>query len=947
MKWSSLSAEDAAQQGRELVGELLNTAPHDLSRRERLRTATRLLRRAVAGLESPSSQHAAATFRLALCEFWSYQARNQAESLNRAITLARKSMAESEVLGEKSVIGANLGVFLFERYLISPKETDFTEAAELLRQAVVHDEGAARLGIVRNLRHLLRRRLDRQIDWPVLRMALATVRYVDLLLAGSSEGSSADDWLDRQGIFEQLYQFRPSVQNARQCAVTFDLCARHQDRQIAAFAVSCLGSRQTLQAFTRHGAIDLLDRSADLASLALSLAVTDEQRGNARSSRAWVEIRRHEIEGIACKGRIDCPYRVAASELTTIAELAPDNPSDAINACSALTYAFAHGGQLSDLNRSITFGESAIRIIGQDRNQNSYNRPSFLTNLGNALRDRYNVTGSMADLRRGIDLHREAATSCPDGQWDKANHFIDLALGLVTLYESEPVTERAEEIASAYRRAIHYSNKSSLATAINAASGWSTWAEAAQRWDDVLESCKAGLDAIDILLSAQPTRKNKETWIRHAQDLSGRIAYAYVQGPEPQPGHALNALEDGRVRLLTDHFSSSLSLTGVDAARKVASKVPIVYVATTWAGSVAVVLRAGSVTPTTVALDDCGMRAVDRKVTEYVEATWEFARTQNAGPFNAHLDVSTSWTYRFVMEPILRHLGYPSKLCLVATGPLGLVPLHAGWTPDPKALGGRKYVDETTAVSYAPSSRALVQAQAQANAASRDDVLLVSDPQTEGAQPLPWSRREAVHVLSTIRGRGGTAEHLEGPNASMRNVEGQLRRAEILHFAGHGLAQPLSPMQSRLLLAGPDSLPVSRLLEAPGQLGHVRLAVLSACATAQTGTRLLNETVGLPSALMAAGAAGVIGSFWPIHDRATVMLVAKFYELWYRRNESPACALADAMRWLRTSTNSEGRAAFPEEWPDRPDGVLEKDWLIDRHFAEQPVFWASFALIGA
>ena len=58
---------------------------------------------------------------------------------------------------------------------------------------------------------------------------------------------------------------------------------------------------------------------------------------------------------------------------------------------------------------------------------------------------------------------------------------------------------------------------------------------------------------------------------------------------------------------------------------------------------------------------------------------------------------------------------------------------------------------------------------------------------------------------------------------------------------------------------------------------RVRLAVLSACETAQPGTELPDEVVALPTGLLQAGVAGIVASQWSVPDRATAMLMAEFY----------------------------------------------------------------------
>ena len=103
-----------------------------------------------------------------------------------------------------------------------------------------------------------------------------------------------------------------------------------------------------------------------------------------------------------------------------------------------------------------------------------------------------------------------------------------------------------------------------------------------------------------------------------------------------------------------------------------------------------------------------------------------------------------------------------------------------------------------------------------------------------------------------------------------------------------------------------EVLTVGALLDARGSLGAPRLAVLSACETGlYDAASNPDEFVGLPAAFLELGAAGVIGSLWQVEDRATALLMARFYELHIDEGLSPPAALKQAKAWLRDATNRE------------------------------------------
>jgi CHAT domain-containing protein len=104
---------------------------------------------------------------------------------------------------------------------------------------------------------------------------------------------------------------------------------------------------------------------------------------------------------------------------------------------------------------------------------------------------------------------------------------------------------------------------------------------------------------------------------------------------------------------------------------------------------------------------------------------------------------------------------------------------------------------------------------------------------------------------------------------------------------------------------GAAPLSVGRLLETDG-LGRPRLVVLSACETGLSDiTSSPDEFIGLPGTFTALGAAGVLGTLWPVSDAATALLMAKFYDLHLEAGLDPPAALSGAQVWLRDATGDD------------------------------------------
>jgi CHAT domain-containing protein len=128
-----------------------------------------------------------------------------------------------------------------------------------------------------------------------------------------------------------------------------------------------------------------------------------------------------------------------------------------------------------------------------------------------------------------------------------------------------------------------------------------------------------------------------------------------------------------------------------------------------------------------------------------------------------------------------------------------------------------------------------------------------------------------------------------------------------------------------------------------------RMCVLSACSTAQPGTRLPDEVVSLPTGLLQAGYTGVLATQWPVHGEVSACLAGCFYRSWQEDGSDPAAALAAAQEWLCTTTNAEKLADLAAWFPDGAFGSVRRALRLRpplaRSFA-QSVHWAAFSYHG-
>ena len=351
-------------------------------------------------------------------------------------------------------------------------------------------------------------------------------------------------------------------------------------------------------------------------------------------------------------------------------------------------------------------------------------------------------------------------------------------------------------------------------------------------------------------------------------------------------------------------------------------------------------------------------RRIPRKTREALRRAW----------FQT-LDVTTRWLWEAVMGEVVETLTpTPAAggdrpvaptggrgegvraITLIPTGLLSLLPLHAAWREDPAAPTGHRYALDDLCITYAPGAHALRAARRVAARTAPDGVFVVDNP--DGT--LRFSDEEVASVLEHFPPE--RQRLLGGESATREAVLRELPRYPVLHFSTHGWADPDDPLRSGLRMAESDHpLTLADFLDL--RLEGARLAVLSACETAVPGTRLPEEVIGLPTGLLQAGVAGVVGSLWAVGEISTALLMARFYDLWRGEGLAPPQALRQAQVWLRDSTNEEKEALFRTALPELIATRMAEEtargafWDMLRRRPEgrdfaHPYYWAGFGYTG-
>jgi CHAT domain-containing protein/tetratricopeptide (TPR) repeat protein len=293
-----------------------------------------------------------------------------------------------------------------------------------------------------------------------------------------------------------------------------------------------------------------------------------------------------------------------------------------------------------------------------------------------------------------------------------------------------------------------------------------------------------------------------------------------------------------------------------------------------------------------------------------------------------------------VLAPLAPRLAGRRRLVVLADGALHLVPFGALPAPAERSGETAEPLLVRHEVAMLPSATALL-AQRRRLAGRRPApkaVAVLADPVFSEADErfprarlaasgrsdegmdldvlhrLPYTAEEARAILRLVPRQEAL---LAMGSAARRDLvtSGALRRYRILHFATHGLLDPVLPERSGLVLSLFDengrrrdgflSAPDVAALDLPAEL-----AVLSACHTA-LGREVRGEgLVGLTQAFFRAGVRGVVVGYWNVDDRATAALMVRFYRNLFQERQPPAAALRNAQLDIR----SEERWRAPYYW---------------------------------
>lgn len=225
------------------------------------------------------------------------------------------------------------------------------------------------------------------------------------------------------------------------------------------------------------------------------------------------------------------------------------------------------------------------------------------------------------------------------------------------------------------------------------------------------------------------------------------------------------------------------------------------------------------------------------------------------------------------------------------------------------------------------------------------------DPQNN----LPFAQAERALIAAAVGNRSEIT--LLDPTTD-ETVLRPANGADILHIAAHGTFSAAGPLNTGITV-GPERVLTIAGIRFVSDPTTVSLAVLSACETGLSDANGTVATDSIAAALMASGAAGVIGALWQVDDAVSALVMGKFYERLLRHDRPPAAALREAQLWVRDATTADIMRFIQEsERRADPEG---RTWLANLRETittatadtppneaplANPILWGGFGFFG-
>jgi CHAT domain-containing protein len=261
--------------------------------------------------------------------------------------------------------------------------------------------------------------------------------------------------------------------------------------------------------------------------------------------------------------------------------------------------------------------------------------------------------------------------------------------------------------------------------------------------------------------------------------------------------------------------------------------------------------------------------------------------------------------YHLLVEPVRQSVPSLGSVVIVPDGALYGLNFETLPVDGPR----RHYWIEDAEIQITPSLAMLGLAPSQTT--PQRSLLLIGNPNPREPE-FPALRYASIEMNSIARHFGQDRVTVyEGDRASPAAYRGaHPEQFALLHFTAHAAANPASPLDSAVILTGPDHSFKLYARDVAEQSIHAALVTVSGCRSAGERAYSGEGLVGFAWAFLRAGARGVIAGLWDVDDRSTAELMDVLYDR-LAAGDPARRALREAKRSVMSRG---GHSAEPYYW---------------------------------
>lgn len=248
--------------------------------------------------------------------------------------------------------------------------------------------------------------------------------------------------------------------------------------------------------------------------------------------------------------------------------------------------------------------------------------------------------------------------------------------------------------------------------------------------------------------------------------------------------------------------------------------------------------------------------------------------------------------YEILITPIVSKIDKNKSLFIVGDKALHRLPFASLYSKKSK-----RYLIEDLTITNTPSSTIFILTTENAQKKSENEsIISIGNPnfdreENPKLENLDSAKDEAIEVSDFYEEKDVFYEN----NATRDKLLEKFDDAEIIHFAGHYVANEKSPINSKLLMANNETevesdLRVSEI--ATKKNNNLKLVVLSACQTDVEQFYFGEGAIGAARIFLGIGSPIVVASFYEVDSKSTSKLMINFHN--YRKNKG--LNVAEALR---------------------------------------------------